>query len=625
MLAGHPRLWAPPEMLLAPFATMAEREAYLAKRYWEKGGLRRGLMDLRGLSVDDAKAAVSALADRTIPTVYAHLQELAGGRMIVDKCPHLSILPKDVFERAMSWFPEVRVVWIVRHPGSVIRSAANMPMAEVMAEGYGQIDVESLWSRGNAMIRDFVATLPKDRWTRIRYEDLVSSPEPALRRVCDAIGVPFHEAVLDPYEGDRMREGPKGARAIGDSNMVARKRIQPELATAWLESFDTSTLRDETRALATELGYDMTVTGKTPMARLGDMLSAFWDAARDLERKIDLPMDLDAVEGRRFLLRMMSASIDTFVEHSNVDHPRFHHAEGPTRKMFADCPDTDYLRAPIRTGPGRVYRVSGRVPKGTAYAGVLLYGKGGRVGSRLRDDELRISDDGSFELRISTEEQPGVWLRADGDETAVMVRQYFTDRAKEEPIEVHVELERPKPGPPAPLAPGAMIEEVDRATRMIRSVFERTLGAYRMATSAGLNRFFEIGGEQLFPTPDNVYQVTWYRFAPGQIMLVRGRVPKARYYSFTLCNAWMESFDYERHRCVLNHTQLRTEPDGSFEVCLANEDPGHPNWLDVAGHHAGYAIVRALLPEEPSPPLSTQILFVDEWKAERDRVSSTPA
>jgi hypothetical protein len=205
---------------------------------------------------------------------------------------------------------------------------------------------------------------------------------------------------------------------------------------------------------------------------------------------------------------MMSASLDTFVEHSDVEHPRFHHSEGPTRKMFADCPDADYLRAPLRTGPGRVYRVWGRVPKSCVYAGVLLYGKGGRVGSRFRDTELGIRDDGTFELRISTDEQPGVWLRADGDETAVLVRQYFTDRAKQEPLEVHIELERPAPGPPRPLDPSAMIDQLERSKRMLKTVFERTLGAYRMATSAGLNRFFEIGNEQLFPTPDNLYQVT---------------------------------------------------------------------------------------------------------------------
>ncbi len=614
MLAGHPRLFSPPEMVLAPFETMAEREAHMSQRYWEKGGLRRALMDLTGMGVDEAKAAVDALGDRAIPEVYARLLELSGERILVDKCPHLAMLGRPGLERVARWFPDARYVWLVRHPGSVIRSAASMPMAEVMLKGVDG-DVAHFWRLANEACRDFLAEVPRERWLRVHYEELVREPEATMRAVCALLDVPFDAKVLEPYEGDRMREGPKGARAIGDSNMVARGKIDPSLATSWLAGWDPRSVPNEVITLARELGYSIDLEARTPLAELSSELGAFLDAVRELERGIDLPSDLDAIEGRRFLLRMMSASLDTFLEHADVERPRFHHSEGPTRKMFADCPDTDYLRAPIRMAPGRVYRVWGRIPEGTTYVGVLLYGKGGRVGNRLSDEALSIDADGRFELRVAMEEQPGTWLRADGDETAVMVRQYFVDRGRQPPIEVHVELEAPAPAPQRTLEAPAMSDGLRRASRMVKTIFDRTIGAYHMATKAGLNRFFEIGGEALFPTPDNLYQVTWYRFAPGQLLLVRGRLPEARYYSFAVYDAWMESLDYERHpRCSLNHEQLVTDAEGRFEVCLAAEDPGHPNWIDVAGHHAGYVLVRSLLPKGALPPLETQVLFVSEWK-----------
>src|SRR5687768_10156387 len=87
LLAGHPKLFRPPEMVLAPFETMAERKASMEVRFWEKTGLRRALMDLLKCDVAAAKAAEAALEDKTIPEVYAHLQELIGDRMLVDKCP----------------------------------------------------------------------------------------------------------------------------------------------------------------------------------------------------------------------------------------------------------------------------------------------------------------------------------------------------------------------------------------------------------------------------------------------------------------------------------------------------------------------------------------------------------
>jgi hypothetical protein len=300
------------------------------------------------------------------------------------------------------------------------------------------------------------------------------------------------------------------------------------------------------------------------------------------------------------------------VERGDVERPAFHAAEDAHRKMFADNPDTDYLRAPIRLGPGRAYRVFGRVPKGTLYAQVLLYGRGGRVGQMLRDEQLRPEGDGRFELRISTEEQPGTWLKGDGDETAVMVRQYFADRRTEPPLEVHIERLGPI-DPAPPLTPTELAKQISRAQRMLESVMDRTTSAYRALRSAALNRFIEVPGDRLFPTPDNRYRVAWYRFGPDQMIVVRGRRPKARYFSLCLYNAWMESLDYQHHQVSLNHQQLRTEPDGSFTVCISPRDPGVPNWLDPAGHQAGYVLCRSLLAEGEPPPLSLEVVYQREW------------
>ena len=82
-----------------------------------------------------------------------------------------------------------------------------------------------------------------------------------------------------------------------------------------------------------------------------------------------------------------------------------------------------------------------------------------------------------------------------------------------------------------------------------------------------------------------------------------------------LYNAWLESLDYERHRICLNHAQIQTREDGSFEVCVAPRDPGRPNWLDTAGHSAGYLVARSLLPEGDLPPLEIEVLYEKELRA----------
>jgi hypothetical protein len=611
MLAGHPDLFAPPELFMAVYDTMAIRTADLKQRYWVKGGLRRAVMNLQGAEVDEAKRIVSSLDPLSTPEAYAWLQDQLGDRMLVDKCPPLAYIPQ-LLPRVEEWFDSPRYIWIVRHPGAVIRSFQNMPMAEMMFQGF-PVSYRNLWYETNRNIRDYLATIPEQRWTRVRFEDLVREPRAEMERVCATIGVPFHEAVLDPYEGDRMREGPKGARAIGDPQMATRRRIQPELANKWLDGFDPATVNDETRFLAKDYGYDLDAMPRPPIARVGEAMKELFDVARTLEQQMQTPVDLDNAEGRRFLLRMLGASIDTFVEFGDAERPRFHDAEGPHRKMFADCSDADYHRAPIRLGPGRAYRLWGRIPPGTCYVGVLLYGRGGRVGNCLADSDLQRDADGRFEVRISTEAQEGTWLKGDGDENAVMVRQYYADRGTEAPMEVNIELV----GEPAPLMPldaNSLADNLGLSIRMLKAIHKRTVQSYEMVRGVALNQFVQVPPDQLFPTPDNRYLVSWYRFGRDQLLVVRGQIPKARYFGLSLCNAWMESLDYLNHQVNLNHRQIETDADGRFEVVLSHSDPGIANWLDVAGHDAGYLLVRCLLLEGDLPALTTQVMYVHEWE-----------
>ncbi len=619
MLAGHPRLFSPPEMVIAPFATMAERRAKLDERFWEKGGLRRTLMELHGIDVDAAKAMEASWEALTVPEVYqlltASLDDgVDGGRILVDKCPHLSADPP-ALARLARWFPDARWIWIVRHPGSVTRSIENMPMAEVILQGYAP-DARGIWYHANRTIQAFLAGIPAERQVRVTYEDLVQSPETPLRSITDLLGLAYVPAMAQPYEGDRMRDGPPGARAVGDPNLAGRGKLEPELATKWLEGFDPASVSPETHGLARALGYDLSSLPPPPISAVSEAMRNLFQRAIEIEQNLVVPDDLDALEGRRFLSRMVAQSLDLFVEESDADRPAFAHAESPTRKMFADNPDADYFRAPLRFAPGADaapstdrYRVWGKLAPGTVYVGMLLYGKGGRTAARLADRHFARAD-GSFEVWISAAKPEGVadgsWLKADGDETAIFARQYYTDRGVQPPVELHIE----RHGPVAEdrLDPAGLAKRYTLARRNLDGVFTRTAEARKMAQSAALNRFIPIGGEALFPTPDNSYLVMWYRMGRDQRLFIRGEAPVARYWSFVLYNTWMESLEYRHHRVHRNHAQITTEA-GRYEVCVGHADPGHPNFIATTGHLAGYVVLRCLLPEGDIPVPQVEIRY----------------
>ena len=338
-------------------------------------------------------------------------------------------------------------------------------------------------------------------------------------------------------------------------------------------------------------------------------LNALTKSILNLEKTTNIPQELDAVEGRRFLLRMLSASVDSFVENIDADRPQFRHSEGPHRKMFGDCPDADYLQAPIDLRNGRNYRVRGKIPKGTNYVGVMLYGRGGRIGVCLTDEQLAIDNDDRFEVLISANPEDNPVLLGDGDEHLVMVRQYFTNRNTQPPMELEVEFL----GDIAELKPlnsTWLAKRIELSRRMLESIFMRTLDAYQRTSNFSKNKFVDVPVDLLFPTPDNTYKICWYELEADQMIIVSGILPKARYFSFTFYNVWLESYDYTRHQVILNHDQIELDEKGRFEIFVGKNDNDHANWLDTAGHNSGYLVARSLLLEDTHPEFDVKLIEI---------------
>ena len=125
-----------------------------------------------------------------------------------------------------------------------------------------------------------------------------------------------------------------------------------------------------------------------------------------------------------------------------------------------------------------------------------------------------------------------------------MIRQYYLDRAQEPSIELDIELLGAHGERPGPLDAATYAKGLEAAGRMLKGMFQRMMMAYKTLTSLPIKQFHTLPGDRLFPTPDNVYQACWYRFGPGQALIVRGRLPNARYFGFCLYNAWLESLEF---------------------------------------------------------------------------------
>ena len=258
MLAGHPRLFAPPELHLLGHANMADWHRTLSPRMMHLGLLQA----LLGLGLDPAAAHAKLDAWVTHATsttdVYAQLQTLAGAQRLVDKSPGHALDPR-ALTHAEALFDTPRYIILTRHPYAAIESFARLRMAHLFDAGTldPQLIAEAVWERSYQNLEDFAQTVAPSRCHRLSFEQLVEDPQRSLTSLCEFLGIAFDPAMLAPHDGKRMVGSTDRAIGfIGDPNFASRSHIDPALGDAWKDARLHWRLAPETASLARRLGYD---------------------------------------------------------------------------------------------------------------------------------------------------------------------------------------------------------------------------------------------------------------------------------------------------------------------------------------------------------------------------------
>jgi amino acid adenylation domain-containing protein/non-ribosomal peptide synthase protein (TIGR01720 family) len=264
MLAGHPLMFAPPELELLSFETLAERRAAFAGRnsFWLEGAVR-ALMEIQRCDADQAEATVAALeAEGATPQdLYRRMQEQIVPRLLIDKTPSYALDP-EVLARAERWFDGARYLHLVRHPTAMIRSFEEARLDQVFFRFPHRFSrrrlAELIWSVSEANIQAFLAGVEPERHYLLRYEELVADPEAELRRLCGWLEIDFHPAMAQPYENreSRMTDGiHPWSRMLGDVKFHEHRAVDPAAADRWRAEMQGHVLGGPTLDLAEHLGY----------------------------------------------------------------------------------------------------------------------------------------------------------------------------------------------------------------------------------------------------------------------------------------------------------------------------------------------------------------------------------
>ena len=356
---------------------------------------------------------------------------------------------------------------------------------------------------------------------------------------------------------------------------------------------------------------DMTGTNEQQLREAWD---AFINNLKTLGHNVldSPPTDIERVDGIRFILRQLAYREEQFLEFPSGHKPELFFAESPTRKIFADCPDTIYHQFSVARGG--VYRLTGTRGE-SPYISFTAYRAGvvDRVVADLHDGELDINGDGTFSLTVGGPEMNGNWLDLDEDAAFVIIREYTHDRAKGVKAKFDVEQVAPLLGHRPELDTDRIASTLNLLGISLSWVTDATV---RLSAELRLrpNIMNEAAAglvSEMAGTPHNHYQLCYVQLEPGQALELQINPPPCRYWSVHLNNWWLESPEFRDGQSVcINDAQAVREPDGTVKMLVGPDDPGNGNWLDTKGRTETILLARYLLPDNELPPVITNLINI---------------
>ena len=281
------------------------------------------------------------------------------------------------------------------------------------------------------------------------------------------------------------------------------------------------------------------------------------------------PNDAERVDGLRFILRQLAYREEQFLEFPSGNKPELFDAESPTRKLFADCPDTIYHQFSVAKG-------------------------------------------GSYRIDATRGDSPYISFTA-YRAAFVIIREYTHDRVNGKKATFEVTQLSPAPVHRPELSAGRLCSTLglvgmgmawvnDATVRLSAELRNRP----NVMNEAGAELVSEMAG-----TPHNHYQLCYVLLQPHQALELEINPPRCRYWSVHLNNWWLESPEYRDGQSVcINDSQAHRQPDGSVKILVGPDDPGHGNWLDTKGRTETILLARYLLPEKELPPIVTTVITI---------------
>ncbi len=336
-------------------------------------------------------------------------------------------------------------------------------------------------------------------------------------------------------------------------------------------------------------------------AMLRSAMDLFHNHLREAQQLIDEmagPTLEERAHGYAYLMGLMVNLVQSSMANVDPMHPEFRRGQDTFSKYGLDNPDNLYGGAHIDdTGE---YRIKGTRGTATDFLFQLIAGNPGdgslaSIVSQLDLDNIQFNPDGSYEIIISRNDQPGNWLKSGPGASLVILRQCFGDAwTHQQKGELLIERIGGE-GTPAPVpTPEQIARRISNAGRLL---------------AAHVRYWIKFNNDMVGPTPVNQIAKPWrtvggiagqfisagkYNLADDEALILTFEPVTVRYANILLADLWwFITYDYrDRQTSYALPGQAWQSRDGKYRYVIGREDPGAPNWLDTCGRPRGTIFLR---------------------------------
>lgn len=261
----------------------------------------------------------------------------------------------------------------------------------------------------------------------------------------------------------------------------------------------------------------------------------------------------------------------------------------PGSRYGIDNPDSVYRVIPI-SGAER-YLIRGRVPERRLTENYFaLWDANMHSVAVFNGKDLVLGPDRSFTIEVDSDPPAGRanHIRSTAAAHEFYIRDVLLDWERDRINTLSIE----KLGAPK-TPPKSEAEQVALTASFMRNYADHTMRWNDQALKKPANDLaFAIDRDTDGALRNQLYVMGHFRIADDQALVLDVHTGGAAYFLAPITNHWGTTNDIVNRTASLNLSQLAPNPDGSYTIVIAMQDPGVHNWLDACGLHEGILTLR---------------------------------